>query len=254
MRRKIKIGVFVLFGLTSCQQKNDKPSQKDQMLDIPLSVFKDTLPRAAEKSETGKIEKSLLAAGLVNISDVDSTIVVNLKYSTRDNFLNADVYEDLEHCYLQKDVAQKLAIAQLLLKSKYPYYSLFVYDGARPRNVQQIMWDMLKVPASEKTKYLSNPNSGSLHNFGAAVDISIIDESGKELDMGTRFDYFGELAYPEKEEQLNIQGKLSFQQISNRKLLRSVMNQAGFFNIETEWWHFNSCKLTAAVEKYQIIP
>lgn len=238
--------------MASCQQPVERvPERKDTAV---IRRIEDTVFTGEKKPGPDRLEKSMIAAGLVNIQDIDSTIMVNLKYSSADNFLSSDVYGDLEDCYLQKDVAEKLALAQLLLKSKYPYYSLIVYDGARPRSVQQIMWNMLKMPPGEKTRYLSPPGSGSLHNYGAAVDISIADENGKELDMGTKFDYFGELAYPAMEEQMSIQGKLSFQQLSNRKLLRSVMQQSGFFNIETEWWHFNSCRLNVAAEKYQIIP
>jgi D-alanyl-D-alanine dipeptidase len=163
------------------------------------------------------------------------------------------VYGDLENAYLQKDVAEKLVLAQLFLKSKFPYYSLIIYDAVRPRKVQKIMWDIIQVPKEEKTKYLSNPISGSLHNYGAAVDVSIIDERGTELDMGTKYDYFGELAYPEKEEQMIKEGKLTYKQIENRKLLRNSMEQAGFSPLETEWWHFNSCSRVAAMQKYSII-
>ena len=115
------------------------------------------------------------------------------------------------------------------------------------------MWDTVKIPMAEKTKYLSNPKYGSLHNYGAAVDISIVDEKNIPLDMGTSYDFFGELAYPEKEQQMLREGKLTQQQIDNRKLLRAVMQKASFFNIQTEWWHFNSCTREFAAQNYKII-
>lgn len=237
--------------LLCCSPEHKKNTeQRQKIADITI---REDIPSSTVDQPIGTLEKKMINAGLININELDSTIVVDLKYSSTDNFLHTDVYEDLDKCFLQRDVAEKLVLAQMLLKSQYPYYSLIVYDGARQRSVQKKMWDILKLPVREKTKYLSNPNSGSLHNFGAAVDLSIVDEKNKELDMGTKFDYFGELAYPEKEEQLNIHGELSFNQISNRKLLRSVMEQAGFFNIETEWWHFNSCSRAVAMKKYKII-
>lgn len=201
----------------------------------------------------GKLEQSIIDAGLVNIRTIDSSIVVNLKYSTNDNFLGNDIYGDLENAYLQKDVTEKLKMAQLFLKSKFPFYSLIVYDAARPRSIQRIMWDTLKISSNEKIKYLSNPKYGSLHNYGAAVDISIVDEKDIVLDMGTKYDCFDELAYPVKENQFLKEGKLSNEQIANRQLLRSVMQKAGFFNIQTEWWHFNSCYRNTAIERYKII-
>ena len=163
------------------------------------------------------------------------------------------MYGNFNKAYLQKDVAEKLVQAQKYLNELIEGYCLIIYDAVRPLSVQQKMWDTLKVSFNEKIKFLSNPKLGSLHNFGAAVDISILDERHHALDMGTPFDYEGELAYPESEVKLLKEGKLSVVQINNRKLLRKVMYKAGFFNIETEWWHFNSCTLEQAMKKYKII-
>ena len=199
------------------------------------------------------MEQAMINYGLVDIKTVDSSIVVNVKYSTTDNFLGIDIYGDFNKCYLQPDVAQKLKLAQQYLKLKYPYYGLIIYDGARPHSVQYKMWDSIRVPYAERSKYLSNPNEGSLHNFGAAVDVSIIDEHGYVVDMGTKYDYFGELAYPREEERLLNEGKLTHNQVLSREVLRDVMHQAGFWSIATEWWHFNSCYLNTAYAKYKII-
>ncbi len=198
-------------------------------------------------------EQAIINAGLTDVKTMDSSIVIDLKYSTTDNFLGMDVYGDFNKCYLQPDVAEKLKCAQHCLKEKFPYYNLIVYDAARPRSVQRIMWDTVDIPYIERSKYLSSPTGGSLHNFGAAVDISIIDENGYVLDMGTPYDYFGELAYPREEERMIREGKLTYKQLLNRELLRSVMQQAGFWGITTEWWHFNSCSRDKAYEKYTIL-
>ncbi len=200
-----------------------------------------------------EIERSIIKAGLVDIKKVDSNIVVDLKYSTCDNFLCADMYGDFNKCYLQPDVAEKLKLAQQFLRSKFPYYNLIVFDAARPRSIQYKMWASIDVPYCERSKYLSNPNSGSLHNFGAAVDISIIDKNGFELDMGTPYDFFGELAYPREEERMIFEGKLTHTQLLSRELLRSVMEHSGFSSITTEWWHFNSCSRKEAYLKYAMI-
>ncbi len=192
--------------------------------------------------------------GLVNIQKVDSTLQVELKYSTEDNFMQRDMYGCLDSCYLQKDVAYKLKNAQKHLKSIDSNLSLLVYDGVRPRAIQQYMWDILDMPINEKVKFVSNPKRGSLHNFGAAVDITLYNlTTQKALDMGTPYDYIGVEAWPTKERLMLENGVLNEQQINNRKLLRKVMIKAKFFNIQTEWWHFNSCYRKKAYELYSII-
>ncbi len=195
-------------------------------------------------------EKILIRSGMVDLWNVDSTIKVFLRYSTDDNFLGADMYGDFIKCYLQKDVAEKLKNAQKLLKKKFPEYSLLVYDAVRPVSIQRFMWDMCQLPIEEKKKYLAHPNSFSVHNYGAAVDLTIADKNGKKLDMGTEFDFFGELSQPCKEKRFLKEGKLSQKQIDNRLLLRKTMQKAGFYSIRKEWWHFNSCWIDEAKKKY----
>lgn len=194
------------------------------------------------------LEQTLIDLGLVNIRQVDSTIAVDLRYATENNFLHKNLYGDLKNCYLQKDIAEKLAKAQASLKKKYPFYSLIIYDGVRPLSIQQTMWDELKAP---ERKYVSDPQTGSLHNFGCAVDVSIVNENGWEMDMGTPYDYFGELGHPIAEQRMIQEGKLSWRQFENRKLLREVMTEAGFTIITTEWWHFNGTSLRNAEEKFK---
>ena len=200
-----------------------------------------------------EIEKRILATGLIDVKELDTSIVVDLKYSTNNNFLGLDIYGDFNKCYLQPDVAKKLICSQRILKAKFPFYNLIVFDAVRSRSIQRKMWDTIDVPYFERSKYVSNPNNGSLHNFGAAVDVSIINEDGIELDMGTPYDYFGELAYPREEDRMLEEGKLTYIQLLNRKLLRDVMELGGFMGITTEWWHFNSCYRTEAYEKYEIL-
>jgi D-alanyl-D-alanine dipeptidase len=253
--------VFVCWCFEACNNSAPTNSRKNNIkeslkmlasIDVKSDSSKSLLTVQTPLLNTAT-ENALINAGLVDIKTIDSTIIVNMKYSTTDNFLGIDVYGDFNKCYLQPDVAEKLKLAQLFLKSKYLYYSLIVYDAARPRSVQHKMWDTINVPYSERSKYLSNPAGGSLHNFGAAVDLSIIDANGNALDMGTKYDYFGELAYPREEERMLQEGKLTHEQLVNRELLRSVMNQSGFWGITTEWWHFNSCSRNEAYTKYSII-
>jgi zinc D-Ala-D-Ala dipeptidase len=258
-------GNFILLGLlfafAGCSPDTTERNEsglnpKVMPVDTTISRKADTVKTVVKDPavpEISPIEKQLIEMGLVNIHDLDSEIVVDLRYSTTDNFIGLDMYGDFNECYLQKDVAEKLVLAQQFLRKKYPYYSLVVYDAVRPLHIQQQMWDTLVLPPGQKTKYLSNPGNGSLHNYGAAVDLSIIDENGIPLDMGTPFDFFGEKAHPVKEKELLESGELSHRQVFNRELLRTVMRQAGFFGIQTEWWHFNSCTRAVAAEKYKIV-
>lgn len=244
--------IFFSTGFISCDVPEKKSSLPDVAIKNSIPEQKDSLPLNKSIS-ISELEKNIMALGLIDVRSIDSTIKVDLKYSTCDNFLFMDLYGDLEKAYLQPDVAVKLKLAQEILRRQFPYYSLIIYDAVRPRSVQIKMWDTLKMPVSMRTKYVSNPQNGSLHNFGAAVDLSIIDDNGIVLDMGTPYDYFGELAYPREEERMIKEGKLSYKQLLNRKILRDAMVEAGFMDITTEWWHFNSCFRSQAIEKYKII-
>ncbi len=262
MQNELKY-IFLLFHLVSlfisCDEQNPKKqnlqSAKNEFnqritIDSTINSFAITPPLVLD---TSSIESKLISSGLINIKIIDSTILVDLKYSTTENFLHTDMYGDFNKCYLQPDVAQKLKNAQTILRKKFPYYSLIIFDAVRPRTIQYKMWNAIDVPYFERSKYVSNPNNASLHNFGAAVDLSIADENGIELDMGTPYDYFGELAYPREEERLMNEGKLTMKQLLNRKILRDIMIQSDFIPITTEWWHFNSCTRIDAYDKYEII-
>ncbi|MGA0559767.1 M15 family metallopeptidase [Larkinella sp. VNQ87] len=202
----------------------------------------------------GKLEQAMIRQGLVDIQKIDPSLLVELKYSTTDNFVKKDVYGDLTRAYLQPMAAQKLATASRELQKRWPDLRLLVYDATRPRSAQWDLWKTLShLPVSERGKYVSNPRNGSVHNYGCAVDLTLATKTGKPLDMGTPFDYFGELAYPAKEAELLKKGKLTAQQVENRRLLRSVMQKAGFSSLKTEWWHFNAVSRAEAKRLYKIV-
>jgi len=220
------------------------------LISILLLIF--LVPLFSEEIEkTISLEQKLQNQGLVNIHSQAPDILVELKYSTLDNFLSADTYGELEDCYLQPKAATMLKTAQAILKKSHPELSLLVYDGARPRSIQRKMWDLVVDTPSED--YVANPDRGSVHNFGSAVDLTIATLEGKPLDMGTAFDYFGKLAQPRHEAQFLKAGKLTQEHIDNRLLLRKVMTQAGFKSISIEWWHFNAVPVKVARAEYQII-
>lgn len=189
--------------------------------------------------------------GLVDIQSLDSSIKVELKYSIDNNFMGEDVYGNLNSCFLEKKAALKLEVASKILKENHPHLSLLVVDGLRPQRVQWKMW--YKVRNTPMQKYVANPKFGSMHNYGCAVDVTIVDSLGVRLDMGTEVDHFGELAEPRLEKKLLIQKKLNRTQVKNRQLLREVMKRAGFNPISIEWWHFDAFEKEYVRSNFKII-
>ncbi|GBD89380.1 D-alanyl-D-alanine dipeptidase [bacterium BMS3Abin04] len=162
---------------------------------------------------------------IVWLGNIDSTIVTDVRYATTNNFTGKVLYST-DKVYLRKVVAERLSEVNKYFKKKYNL-RIKIFDGYRPLSVQKKMWEI--VPDS---RYVANPVKGSRHNRGAAVDITLIDNTGTELNMGTGFDNFTIIAHHNY--------KLLPDSIkANRNLLRTVMIQFGFSPITTEWWHFD---------------
>ncbi|MCP9770110.1 peptidase M15 [Lacihabitans sp. LS3-19] len=197
----------------------------------------------------------MISQGLVNIQTLDSTILVDLKYSSKDNFFGEDVYGDFDKGFLQKKPAEELAKANDYLKTINPALRLLIYDATRPHSIQVILWEKLdSIPPKRRKDFVADPSEGSIHNYGCAVDLTLFDVNKQEpLDMGTKYDFFGDLAYPRLENKMQKLGKLSEQQISNRVLLRNVMKKYSFESINSEWWHFNFYSRAKAKELYKIV-
>lgn len=198
-----------------------------------------------------KTVKRLKKLNLVDIHSVDSTILVDLKYTTTDNFMQKVLYDTLKNAFLQREVAIRLSKCQDYLKELYPNYSLLIYDAVRPLEVQKEMWESMdSLPPYQRGRFVSNPARGSVHNYGAAVDVTIVDSSGTPLDMGAEYDDFRPIAFPSKEWKFLANGELTKSQVSNRKLLRKVMKSQFFRNIPSEWWHFNAYSRSVTRSKY----
>lgn len=245
----VPILIYALFLLSGCQQQPSSPSvsKKESLTKIETA---DTIITASSKSKTARYLDSL---GFINIAQADSSIALDLMYTRADNFTGQVLYDDLREAYLHPDAMQSLQKAQRLLKELHPTYSLIVYDAARPMSVQQKMWDTVK--GTSRYIYVSNPaRGGGLHNYGLAVDLSILDQNGIPLPMGTPVDHLGKEAHITEEAQLVAQGKITAQERENRLLLRQVMKEAGFRPLPSEWWHFNRVSRQTAKEKYQVIP
>jgi D-alanyl-D-alanine dipeptidase len=164
-------------------------------------------------------------------------IAVDLRYATPNNFVGRDLYSPFDCAWLHRDAAAALERVVAWLKDRRPGCMPLVLDALRPQRVQQQLWDALA--GTNLQMYLANPQRGSIHSFGMALDITILDEAGRELDMGTGFDDMTELSHPALEERFLAGGALTTDQVANRRLLRDAMFQAGFVGINTEWWHFD---------------
>jgi len=242
--------ITVLIALFLVNKQHCDIENQNLMFNEPNSDTLNFIPDTLNyKSETQNPKSEL--RHLVNILDIDNSIFVDLKYATTDNFTGMALYDDFDGAYLQPDVAQMLSEAHRYLKSLYPGLRLLVYDAVRPLSVQRTMWECVK--NTPYRRYVAHPDRFSLHNYGAAVDLTIADSLGQPLDMGTPFDYFGRTAGITDEEELIRQGILNRQQVQNRQLLRQVMRHAGFRSISGEWWHFNACSLQEAKQRYKLI-
>lgn len=160
----------------------------------------------------------------VNLESYSKEFIYDMKYATKDNFLKAKVYECSE-CYL------RLKTVNDLIKANYKAikkgYRIKLFDCYRPADIQKKMWKIFP-----NAKYVANPSKGSIHNRGGALDLTLVDKNGKELDMGTPFDFFGI-------EAAHAYNKLTDIQLSNRKLLKRIMQSSNFNAIKSEWWHYN---------------
>ena len=188
--------------------------------------------------------------GLVDIQSIDSTIVVDLKYATTDNFMGENMYGNLRRAYLNKATAKSLAAAQKALKRVNPGYSIVIYDAGRPVSVQRKMWK--RVAGTANSPYVARGDKGGPHNYGVAVDVGLL-LNGKEVDMGTAFDTFNATAHITDEGTLVNSGKISAQAKKNRETLRKAMTEAGFRTYSREWWHFERFRTSYARKHYPLI-
>lgn len=217
-----------------------------------LAVFMLFVSMTVKGDGKSELEKSIERQGFVDIQSVDSTIRVSLMYSRPDNFTERVLYTDLHRAYLHPEAARALKRAQSYLRRHHPHLSLKVYDAARPMRVQQRMWKV--VEHTSKDIYVSNPaHGGGLHNYGMAVDLTLCDEKGDSLTMGTRIDYMGAMAHVTNEQRFLSSGQLTARARRNRLILREAMKAAGWRQLPTEWWHYNLVSRKVAREKYKVI-
>lgn len=178
-------------------------------------------------------------------------IRLDLRYATTNNFTGNNLYGNFNRAFLHKDAAPKLIKAIEFLKKSHPGYKLLIFDALRPRSAQYILWNHVK--GTEQEQYVANPEGGSVHNYGFAIDLSVCDEKGKELDMGTAYDTFSALSQPQLEDKHLQEGRLTQRQLNNRAILKNAMESSGFKQIPNEWWHFDALAKKEVKTKYAIV-
>ena len=164
-------------------------------------------------------------------------VILDLRYATTDNFTGKVIY-NCPRCFLRPEVATSIKQLQKDISKRYGW-SLKLFDCYRPRPAQQMLWDIVPDP-----NYVTPPNKGSMHNRGLALDLTIVDKTGKELDMGTAFDFFGSEAYYDY---TNHNAEI----LRNRRVLRKLMELHGFTGIRTEWWHFSNTSITYPLSDWE---
>ncbi len=215
---KLNYTIIILFLIVvSCREKNS-----NKIIKQPVN-----------KIVTTKIKQH--KQNWIELKSLDRSFVFDLRYATTNNFVNKKMYP-CPKCYVRPEVAEILIKVQNDLRKK--HLGLKFFDCYRPGKIQQELWNIKHDP-----RYVANPKKGSMHNRGLAVDLTIIDKNGKELDMGTEYDYFGKEAY-------QTYTKLSDTILNNRKLLRNIMEKYGMSSIKTEWWHYSYRKKKYPIEQW----
>ena len=175
-------------------------------------------------------------------------IQVELRYGTPNNFVGRDLYSPLDCAWLHRHAAEALEGSIAWLKQQAPTFKMLVLDALRPQRVQEQLWASLQ--GTVLLEYLANPVRGSIHSFGMAVDTTLVDSDGNEIDMGTPFDELSEMSHPALEEKFLLTSELTQAQIDNRKLLRAAMQAGGWRGINSEWWHFDCGDRNVVRSKY----
>lgn len=217
-----------------------------------------------------EIDSMMKEYGLIDIQSIDDAVLVDLKYSSTDNFVGKDMYGELSTAYLTPDFAQYVIRAQKILKQRYPQYTLLIYDAARPISVQRAM--RCAVEGTEYENFVADGTRGGRHNYGVAVDLTIATLDGVPLDMGAGFDDFTVAAsvkdtpdtsdpatrtinvYKEYISMLDKNGVITSIAASNRMLLVEIMLEAGLVPYRREWWHYEQIiPMSEVRSKYKLL-
>lgn len=205
------------------------------LLPLLLGAFTPLAVSAADSMSALAAGQPIVATAtdtLLCLQELVPDMVPDVRYATTNNFTGKRVY-DSDRLWLRPAAARALRSAAVYAKTRYGL-RLKVFDAYRPLAVQRKFWAILPDPA-----YVADPKTGSRHNRGAAVDLTLVARDGTDLDMGTGFDDFSKrAAWAAKD--------ISPTARKNRETLKQIMEKFGFKPLPSEWWHFDFTALEKA--------
>ena len=161
----------------------------------------------------------------------------DLRYVGSNNFSGRSLYGRLDCAWLRQEAAAGLEAAADWLQTQRPGWRLLVLDALRPQRVQETIWvDVAGTPAQE---YFANPERGSIHSYGMAVDVTLLLPSGQEADMGSGFDEMTLASHPSLHQEHLANGVLTTAHVAARECLLAALQHGGYAGIPNEWWHFD---------------
>ncbi len=161
----------------------------------------------------------------------------DLRYASRNNFAGVELYRGMDCAWLRVEAAAGLQAAAQWLAHQRPGWHIVVLDALRPQRVQEAIWD--DVGGTPMALYFAHPLRGSIHSFGMAVDVTLLDPAGREADMGSGFDEMAPASHPALHAAHLKSGVLTPAHVAGRECLAAAMAHGGFHGIPTEWWHFD---------------
>lgn len=245
--------IFALAGCEATGPHNETtlppaPTEQSSTVETSAPTEVSTIPPETESATTAPTQNENIPPQVivqpvpndedfVKVKTYIPDIVVDLRYSTENNFTNQKIY-DFTDVWLRYGTVKKLILVQEELKQSGLY--LKIWDGFRPPSAQFKLWDVCPDPT-----YVSNPNNGfSSHSRGNTVDITLVDADGTELVMPTGFDDFSKLAdrdYSDCNEEA----------ANNAMLLEQIMKKYGFRPYSGEWWHFTDTQSYAVEQTFE---
>ena len=160
-----------------------------------------------------------------------------LRYVGSRNFAGRSLYGRLDCAWLRREAAEGLEVAAGWLQAQRPGWRLRVLDALRPQRVQEAIW--VDVAGTSAQEYFANPERGSIHSYGMAVDVTLLLPDGTEADMGSDFDEMTLASHPALHAQHLASGVLSARHVAERECLLDAMQHGGYAGIPNEWWHFD---------------
>ena len=206
--------LLILCAIWSCKPDKDQPTKDIEVI-------------AQDSTKTNKIDLKSIDYDVSQWKEIglDDGLILDLRYATDNNFTKKQIYL-CGRCFLRPELADRMITLHKDIGERYGL-KLKLFDCYRPKPAQQKLWDI--VP---NEKYVTNPAKGSMHNRGLAVDITLVDKNGQDLDMGTPYDFFGRKAHTNFYD-------LSPEVLKNRKMLNKMMEIHGLKGIQSEWWHYS---------------